>query len=137
MFLTDLAFFNQLHGISEHCRPIIPLSQGLCFQGPGSNMVATDTLMHLSKHVVGVFLSYAFKDCCRKASFIKGPPMNGESGRPRPELGGFLWIARQFSVHLVIPDGVHPARLEHYQGHFFIVDIHRGFWEVLDRYQSI
>ena len=73
MFLIDLAFF-------DHCRPIIPLSQGLCYQGPGSDMVVTYTFMHLLEHLVGVFLSYAFKDGCRKASFIKGPPMNGELG---------------------------------------------------------
>ena len=137
MLLIGLAFFNQLRGVFEHCRPIIPLSHGLCYQGPGSNMVATDASMHLSEHIVGVFLSYAFKDGCREASFIKGPSMNGEPRRPRLELGGLLWIARQCSVHQVIPDGVHSAQLGHYRGHFFIADIHRGFWEVLDRYQSI
>ena len=137
MLLIDLAFFNHLHGIFEHCRPIISLSQGLCCQGLGSEMVATDTFMHLSEHIIGVFLSYALKDGCRKASFIKGPPMNGESRRPRPELGGLIWIAWQYSVHQVIQAGVHQAQLRNYRGHFFIVDIHRGFWEVLDRYQSI
>ena len=81
MLLTYLAFFNQLCGIFEHSRPIISLSQGLYCQGPGPDMVATDTLMHLFEHVIGVFLSYALKDECRKASFIKGPPMNGESSR--------------------------------------------------------
>ena len=137
MLLTDLTFFNQLRGVFEHCRPIISLSQCLYCQGSGSDMVATDTFVHLSEHVIGVFPSYALKDGCRKASFVKGPSMNGESGRPRPELGGLLWIAWQYSVCQVIPDGVHPARLGHYRGHFFIVDVHRGFWEVLDRYQSI
>ena len=137
MLLADLAFFNQLRGVFEHCRPIISLSQGLRCQGPGSDMVGTNTFMHLSKHIVGVFLSYALKDGCKKASFIKGPPMNGESSRPRPELRGLLWIAWQYFVHQVIPDGVHPARLRHYRGHFFIVGVHRGFWEVLDQYQSI
>ena len=87
MLLTDPAFLNQLCGVFEHCTPIISLSQGLCCQGPGSDMVVTDTFMHLSEHVIGVFLSYAFKDGCRKASLIKGPLMNGESSRPRPELG--------------------------------------------------
>ena len=87
-------------------------------------MVAINAFMHLSEHVVGVFLSYALKDGCRKASFIKGSPMNGESSRPCPELGGLLWIAWQYSVHQVILDGVHLARLGHYQGHFFIVDVH-------------
>ena len=130
MLLIDLTFFNQFCGVFEHCRPIISLSQGLCCQGPGSDMIVTDTFMHLSEHVIGIFLSYALKDGCRKASFVKGPPMNGESSRPRPELGGLLWIAWQYSVHQVIPDGVHPARLGHYRGHFFIVDVHRGFWEV-------
>ena len=70
MLLTDIAFFNQLRGVFEHI---------IGFQGPGSDMVATDALMHLSEHIIGVFLSYAFKDGCREASFIKGPPMNGES----------------------------------------------------------
>ena len=93
MLLTDLAFFNQLRGVFEHCRPIISLFQGLYCQGPGSDMVATDTFMHLSEHVIGIFLSYALKDGCRKASFIKGPPMNGESSQPCPELGGLFWIA--------------------------------------------
>ena len=37
--------------------------------------------------------------------------MNGESIRPIPELGGIIWIDWQGSVHQVIPDGVHPARL--------------------------
>ena len=97
-------------------------------------MVATDAFMHLSEHIVDVLLSYSFKDGCREASFIKGPPMNGEPSRPRPELGDLLWIAWQCSVHQVVPDGVHLAWLGHYRGHFFIVDIHRGFWEVLDRY---
>ena len=137
MLLTDLAFSNHLRGILEHYRPIISLSQGLCCQGHGFDMVATDAFMHLSEHVIGVFLSYAFKDGCREASFIKGPFMNGESSRPRPKLGCLLWIAWQYSMHQVIPDRVHQARLGHYRGHFFIVDVHRGFWEVLYRYQSI
>ena len=124
MLLTDLAFSNQLRGDFEHCRPIISMSQGLCCQGPGSDMVATDAFMHLSEHVIGVFFSYALKDGCREALFIKGPPMNGESSRPRPKLGGLLWIAWQYFVHQVILDGVHPARLGHYRGHFFIVDVH-------------
>ena len=137
MLLTDLAFFNQLRGVFEHCRPIISLSQGLSCQGPGSNMVVVDTFMHLSKHVIGIFISYSLKDGCRKASFIKGPPMNGESSQPHSELESLLWIAWRYSVHQVIPDGVHPARLRHHWGHFFIVDVHRGFWDVLDWYQSI
>ena len=79
MLLTDLTFFNQFRGVFENCRTIISLSQGLCCQGPDSNMVATSTSMHLSEHVVGIFLFYAFKDGCGEASFIKGPSMNGES----------------------------------------------------------
>ena len=70
-------------------------------------MVATNTFMHLSNHVISIFLSYALKDGCRIASFIKGPPMNGESSRPRPELGGLIWITWQYSVNQVIPDRVH------------------------------
>ena len=93
MLLTVLTFFNQFCGAFEHCRPIISLSQGLCCQGPGSDMVVTNTFMHLSEHVIGIFLSYTLKDGYRKTSFIKGPPMNGESSRPRPDLGGLLWIA--------------------------------------------
>ena len=73
MLLTDLAFFNHLRGVFKHYRPIISLSHGLCCQRLGFNMVATDTFMYLSEHVIGVFLSYALKDGCRKSSFIKGP----------------------------------------------------------------
>ena len=131
MLLTDLTFFNQLRGVFEYCRPIISLFQGLCCQGPGSDMVATDTFMHLSEHIIGVFLSYALEDGCRKALFIKGSSMNGESSRPRPELGGLIWISWQYFIHQVIPDGVHPAHLRHYRGHFFIVNVHQGFWKVL------
>ena len=127
MLLTDLTFFNQLRDIFEHCRLIISMSRCLYCQGSGSDMAAIDTFMHLSEHVIGVFPSYALKDGCRKASFVKGPRMNGESGRHRPKLGELLWIVWQYFVHQVVPDGVHPARLEHYRGHFFIVDIHRGF----------
>ena len=86
MLLQDLAFSNQLLGVFEHCRLIISLSQGLCFQGPSSDMVATDAFMHLFKKVIGVFLSYAFKDGCEEASFIKGPPMHGEYSQPRSDL---------------------------------------------------
>ena len=127
MLLIDLAFFNQFCGVFEYCRPIISLSQGLCCQGPDFDMVASYTFMHLSKHVIGVFLFYALKDGCRKASFIKGPLMNGESSRPRSELGSLLWIAWRYFVHQVIPDLVHPARLEHHWGHFSIIDVHQGF----------
>ena len=78
MILTGLSFFNQLRGVFLHCRPIIPLSQGLCCHGFGPNMFATDASMHLFEHIVGVFLSYTFKDGCREALFIKGPLINGE-----------------------------------------------------------
>ena len=105
MLLIDLAFFNQLRGVFKHCRSIISLSQGLFRQRPGSDIVATDNFMHLFEHVIGVFLSYALKDGCRKASFIKGTLMNGESSRPCLELGGLLWIAWQYSVHQVVPMG--------------------------------
>ena len=47
-------------------------------------MVAISAFMNLSEHIVGVFLSYAFKDGCKETSFIKGPSMNGEPSRPRP-----------------------------------------------------
>ena len=89
----------------------MPLSQGLCWQGSGPNMVSLDAFMHLSEHIVAIFLSYAFKDGSREASFIKGPPMNGEPRRPRPELGGLLWITWECSVHQIVPNGVHLARL--------------------------
>ena len=90
MLLTGLTFFNQLRGVFEHCRPIISLSQCLCCQGSSFDMVSTDTFVHLFEHVIGVFPSYALKDGCRKVSFVKDPPMNVESGRPRLELGGFF-----------------------------------------------
>ena len=76
-------------------------------------------LLHLSENVIGVFSPYALKDGCRKTSFVKGPTMNGEFGRPRLEIEGLLWITWQYFVHQVIPDGVHSARLKHYRGHFF------------------
>ena len=72
-------------------------------------MVATDAFMHFSEHIIGVFLSYAIKDGGIEASFIKGLPMNGEPRRPRPELGGLLWITWQCSVHQIVLDGVHLA----------------------------
>ena len=74
MLLTDLAFSDQLCGIFEHHRLIIPLPQGFSCQDTSSNMVAIDAFVHLSKYVVGIFLSYAFKEGCRKTLFIKGPP---------------------------------------------------------------
>ena len=42
-------------------------------------MVATNAFVHLSKYVVGTFISYVFEEGCRKTSFIKGPPQKSES----------------------------------------------------------
>ena len=42
-------------------------------------MVATDAFVHLLKYEVGIFLSYAFEEGCRKTSFIKGPLQKSES----------------------------------------------------------
>ena len=43
-------------------------------------MVAADAFVHLSKYVVGIFLSYAFEEGCGKTPFIKGPLQKSESG---------------------------------------------------------
>ena len=43
-------------------------------------MVAADAFVHLSKHVVGVFLSYTFEEGCGKAPFVKGSSQKNESG---------------------------------------------------------
>ena len=85
-------------------------------------MVATYSLVYFPEYVVGVFLSYAFKNGRREASFIKGSPMNGELCRSRSELGRLLWVAWQFTIYQVIPNGVHPAWFEHHMGDFSIVD---------------
>ena len=74
MLLKDFSFSDQFCGVFEHRGLIIPLPQGFSCQGPSSDMVATDAFVHLSKYVVGIFLSYAFEEGCRKTSFIKGPP---------------------------------------------------------------
>ena len=74
MLLTYFAFYDQFRGVFEHRGPIIPLPQGFFFQGPSSDMVAKGAFVHLSKYVVGIFLSYALEEECRKTSFIKGPP---------------------------------------------------------------
>ena len=74
MLLTNFAFSDQFCGVFEHCGPIIPLPRGFSYQGLSFDMVATDAFMHLSKYVVGIFISYAFEEGCRKTSFIKGPP---------------------------------------------------------------
>ena len=74
MLLIDFAFSDKFCSVFEHRGPIIPLPQGFSCQGPSSDMVVTDAFVHLSKFVVGIFLSYAFKEGCRKTLFIKGPP---------------------------------------------------------------
>ena len=79
MLLIDFAFSDQFCGVFEHRGSIIPLPQGFSCQGSSSDMVATDAFVHLSKYVVGIFLSYAFEEGCRKTSFIKGPPQKSES----------------------------------------------------------
>ena len=72
MLLTYFSFSDQFRGVFEHRGPIIPLPHGFSCQGPSSNMVATDAFVHLSKYVVGIFISYAFEEGCRETSFIKG-----------------------------------------------------------------
>ena len=62
MLLTDFAFSDQFCVVFEHRGPIIPLPQGFSCQGPSFDMVATDAFVHLSKYVVGTFLSYAFEE---------------------------------------------------------------------------
>ena len=79
MLLIDFTFSDQLRGVFEHRGLIIPLPQGFSCQGPSSDMIATNTFVHLSKYVVGIFLSYAFEEACRKTSFIKGPQQKSES----------------------------------------------------------
>ena len=122
MLLTSFAFSNQLCRVFEHCRPIAPLSQCFPCQGPSFDVVSTYALVYLPEYVVGVFLPYALKNGCREASFIKGPPMNGESYRHCSEFGGLLWVTWQYTIHQVIPDGVHPARFGHHKGDFSVVD---------------
>ena len=79
MLLIDFSFSNQFRGVFEHRGPIIPLPQGFSCQGLSSDMVSIDAFVHLSKYVVGIFLSYAFEEGCRKTSFIKGPPQKRKS----------------------------------------------------------
>ena len=74
MLLTDFSFSDWFRSVFEHRGLIIPLPQGFSCQGPSSDMVATDAFVHLSKYLVGIFISYAFEEGCRKTSFIKGPP---------------------------------------------------------------
>ena len=78
MLLTDFSFSDQFCGVFEHRGPIISLPQGFSYQGLSSNMVATDAFVHLSMYVVGIFLSYAFKEGCRETLFIKGSPQKRE-----------------------------------------------------------
>ena len=79
MIGVSFAFSDPLCGVFEHRGPIIPLPQGFSFQGPRSDMVATGAFRHLSKYVVGIFLSYALEEGCRKTSFIKGPLQKSKS----------------------------------------------------------
>ena len=85
-------------------------------------MVATYALMYFPEYVVGVLLPYARKNGRKEALFIKGSPMNGEYCWPRSEFGRLLWVAWQFTIYQVIPDGVHLARSGHHKGDFSIVD---------------
>ena len=85
-------------------------------------MVAINAFVYLPEYIVGVFLPYTLKNGHREASFIKGPPMNGESCQPCFEFGCLLWVAWKCTIHQVIPDGVHPARFGHHRGDFFVVD---------------
>ena len=73
MLLTDFAFSDQFRGVFENRGPIIPLPQGFSCQGLSTDMVSIDAFVHLSNYVVGIFLSYAFEEWCRKTSFIKRP----------------------------------------------------------------
>ena len=122
MLLTSFAFSNQLCRVFEHCGPVVPLSQCFPRQGPSSYMVATYALMYFHEYVVGVFLPYALENRRKEASFIKGPPMNGEPCRPRSEFERLFWVAWQCTIHQVIPNGVHPTRFEHHRGDFSILD---------------
>ena len=72
MLLADFSFSDQFRCLFEHRGTIIPSSQGFSCKGPSFDMVATNAFMHLSKYVVGIFLSYAFEEGCGKAPFIKG-----------------------------------------------------------------
>ena len=66
MLLTNFPFSDHFYGVFEHRGLIIPLPRGFSYQGPSSDMVARNAFMHLSKYVVGIFLSYAFEEGCRK-----------------------------------------------------------------------
>ena len=122
MLLTSLAFSNQLCHVFEHCGLVVSLPKCFSCQGPSSDVVATYALVYFPEYVVGVFLSYALKNGRREASLIKGSPMNGEPCRSYSKLGRLLWVAWQFTIYQVIPDGVHPARFRHHMGDFPVVD---------------
>ena len=79
MLLTSFAFYDQFCCVFEHCGPVIPLPQGFSRQGPSSDVLSTNAFMFLLEYVIGVFFPYALKNGRREASFIKGPPMSGES----------------------------------------------------------
>ena len=122
MLLTSFTFSNQLCHVFEHCGPVVPLSQCFPCQGLSSDVVTTYALVYLHEYVVGVFLPYSLKNGRKEDSFIKGPPMNDESCRPRSEFGRLLWVAWQCTIYQVIPDGVHPAQFGHHGGDFSVVD---------------
>ena len=79
ILLTSFAFSNKFCRVFEHYGLVVSLSQCFPRQGPSSYVVATYALVYLPEYVVCVFLPYALKNGRREASFIKGPPMNGES----------------------------------------------------------
>ena len=80
MLLIDFTFSDQFRGVFEHRGLIIPLHQGFSCQGPSSDIVAPDAFVYLSKHVVGIFLSYAFEEGCGKAPFVKGSSQKNKFG---------------------------------------------------------
>ena len=75
MFLIDFASSDYF----EHRGPIIPLPKGFSCQSSSFDMVVVDAFVYLFKHVVDVFLSYAFEEGCGKAPFVKGSSQKNES----------------------------------------------------------
>ena len=122
ILLASFVFSNQFCRIFEHYGLVVPLSQCFPCQGMSSVVVTTYALVYLLEYVIGIFLPYALKNGRREAFFINGPPMNGESCRPRFEFGRLLWVAGQCTIHQVILDGVHPARFGHHRGDISVVD---------------
>ena len=57
-------------------------------------MVAIDAFVYLSKHVVGVFLSYAFEEGCGKAPFVKGSSQKYEFCLSGSQFRCLIQIAR-------------------------------------------